>query len=209
MDATTFRVRQVGWAIVGFGAALIIVVSSRPATPLTGLLLAGAPLLAFLIVEQQLATKSAARQKRLFHELPVVSEQLAMLFGAGYSLRAAINRLASRGTGVCAEDLRVVQQRIGQGVSETTALREWAATAQVPALDRLVAVLALNRETTDLGGLVSEEARAVRKDVQRQLTETMERRAQQVWIPVTVATLIPGVIFLSIPFIEALRQFAG
>jgi hypothetical protein len=37
----------------------------------------------------------------------------------------------------------------------------------------------------------------------------MERRSQQVWIPVTVATLVPGVIFLSIPFIEALRQFGG
>ena len=132
-----------------------------------------------------------------------------MLLGAGYSLRAAVNRLASRGTGVCAEDLRIVQQRMGQGVSENAALREWAAIAQVPALDRLVAVLGLNRETSDLGRLVSEEAKAVRKDVQRQLTETMERRAQQVWIPVTVATLIPGVIFLSIPFIEALRQFAG
>jgi hypothetical protein len=36
----------------------------------------------------------------------------------------------------------------------------------------------------------------------------MERRGQQVWIPVTVATLIPGVIFLSIPFIEALRLFS-
>ena len=41
------------------------------------------------------------------------------------------------------------------------------------------------------------------------LVETMERRSQQVWIPVTVATLVPGVIFLSIPFIEALRQFTG
>ena len=37
----------------------------------------------------------------------------------------------------------------------------------------------------------------------------MEKRSQQVWIPVTVATLIPGVIFLSIPFIEALSLFSG
>ena len=37
----------------------------------------------------------------------------------------------------------------------------------------------------------------------------MERRGQQVWIPVTVAALVPGAIFLAIPFIEALRLFAG
>ena len=81
--------------------------------------------------------------------------------------------------------------------------------ARVPALDWLVAVLALNREAGDLGRLVSEEARAIRRDAQRQLTETMERREQQVWVPVTVATLVPGVVFLSIPFIEALRLFSG
>jgi hypothetical protein len=45
--------------------------------------------------------------------------------------------------------------------------------------------------------------------VQRDLLEALERRAQQVWVPVTVATLVPGVIFLSIPFIAALRQFSG
>ena len=37
----------------------------------------------------------------------------------------------------------------------------------------------------------------------------MERRGQQVWVPVTVATLLPGVIFLAIPFIEALKAFSA
>jgi hypothetical protein len=45
--------------------------------------------------------------------------------------------------------------------------------------------------------------------VQRELIETAERRSQQVWIPVTVATLVPGVIFIAIPFIEALRYFGS
>jgi tight adherence protein C len=65
----------------------------------------------------------------------------------------------------------------------------------------------LNREAGDLGRLVSEEARSIRRDVHRELLETVERRGQQVWIPVTVATLVPGVIFLAIPFIEAMRLF--
>ena len=42
-----------------------------------------------------------------------------------------------------------------------------------------------------------------------QLIETIERRGQQVWIPVTVAALVPGVIFLAVPFIDALRLFAN
>jgi hypothetical protein len=79
----------------------------------------------------------------------------------------------------------------------------------VDALDRLVAVIALNVDASDLGRLVSDEARAIRRDVQRDLVQIMERRGQQVWVPVTVATLVPGVIFLAIPFVEALRLFAG
>jgi Flp pilus assembly protein TadB len=209
MDVTGFRVRQVGWAAAGFGFGLVATAAIRPAIPLAFLLLAGAPILAFLIVEQQLATQSAAWQRRLFLELPVVAEQLAMLLSAGYSMGAALNRLAERGTGACTRDLQRVRGRIRQGLTEVEALREWAAVAGVPALDRLVPVLALNREASDLGRLVSNEARAIRRDVQREVVEAMERRSQQVWIPVTVATLVPGVIFLSIPFIEALRQFAG
>ncbi len=86
---------------------------------------------------------------------------------------------------------------------------EWAELAGVDALDRLVAVLALNSQAGDLGRLVSDEARAIRREVQRELIEQIERRAQQVWVPVTVATLVPGAVLLAVPFIEALRLFSS
>ena len=70
-------------------------------------------------------------------------------------------------------------------------------------------VLALNDDAGDIGRLLSEEARSIRAAVHRELIETIERRGQQVWIPVTVATLVPGVIFLAVPFIEALQVFSG
>ena len=57
---------------------------------------------AFLVVEQQLATASDRWKRRVFLELPVLSEQLGMLIGAGYSLGSALNRLAARGSGACA-----------------------------------------------------------------------------------------------------------
>jgi Flp pilus assembly protein TadB len=209
LDVATFRLREVGRMAGALGAASLLVLVVQPPAVVALLFLVGGPLLAFLLLEQQLATASERRQRRLFLELPVVAEQLAMLLSAGYSLGSALARLGARGSGVAAEDLRVVVGRIRQGLSEVEALREWAALAGVPALDRLVPVLALNREAADLGRLVSEEARAIRRDVHRELVETMERRSQSVWIPVTVATLVPGVIFLAIPFIEALRLFAG
>ena len=209
LDVTAFRVRQVGWSVAAVGVAALVSLALRPSPTVTLLVLLGAPVLAFLALEHQLARASARWQRRLFLELPVVSEQLAMLLSAGFSLGSALNRLASRGEGACAADLQRVAGRIRQGLSEVDALREWADVARVGAVDRLVPVLALNREAGDLGRLISDEARGIRRDVQRELVATMERRDQQVWIPVTVATLVPGVIFLSIPFLEALSQFSG
>ena len=209
LDPTAFRIRQIGYALLAFGLAAVASLGFRPPAPIALLFLAGAPLLAFLLLEQQLAAASKAWQRRVFLELPVIAEQLAMLLSAGYSLTAAMNRVARRGHGACARDLARVRRRIRQGLSETDALREWGAVVQVDAVDRLIPVLALNREASDLGRLLSEEARSIRRDVQRELTELVERRGQQVWIPVTVATLLPGVIFLSVPFISALQLFAG
>ena len=96
-----------------------------------------------------------------------------------------------------------------QGLSEVDALREWSELADVDELDRLVSVLALNREAADLGRLVAEEARSIRREAQRELIETIERRNQQVWIPVTVAALIPGVLLMGVPFIDALTLFGA
>ena len=209
LDVTTFRVRQVGWSIAALGAGAGLAVLIRPPAAVTLLFVLGAPVLAFLVLEQLVASASAAWQRRLFLELPVVTEQIGMLLSAGYSLGAALNRVASRGSGACARDLARVCARMRHGLTEVEALREWAALARVDALDRLVAVLALNREAGDLGRLTSDEARSIRREVQRRTVETIERRAQQVWIPVTVATLVPGVIFLAVPFIEAMRLFSG
>lgn len=209
LDVTGFRVRQLGWAVVAVAVAVPGAMALRlPPVPALAFV-AGAALLAFLVPEQQLASASQRWQRRLLLELPVVSEQLGMLLGAGYSLGASLDRVGRRGRGVCATDLRGVTGRSRQGVPVDIALREWAEVARVPALDRLVAVLALNRETGDLGRLISDEARAIRHEVQRGAVAIMERRAQQVWVPVTVATLVPGVIFLSVPFVEALRLFSG
>ena len=208
-DVTGFRVRQLGWSVAGFGIGTLLAVALGPPAPIALLFILSGPLLGFLVPEQQVASASDAWRRRLTLELPVVAEQLAMLLSAGYSLGAALNRLAARGGGNVSRDLARVCGRIRQGLTEIEALREWAEVADVEALHRLLPILGLNREASDLGRLISEEARSIRKDTQRRLIETAERRAQQVWIPVTVAALVPGVIFLVVPFLEALRLFAA
>lgn len=209
MDAAAFRTRQMAIAVVAMVVAAVVAGVFRPAPALSLFLVVGAPLTAFLVVEQRLASASEKWQRGLANELPVVSEQLAMLLNAGYSLGSALARIAGSGQGCIATDLKTVVNRVRQGVSESQALREWAEVARVDSVHRLVAVLALNTEATDLGRLVSAESRSARRDLHRRTLEVIERRAQQVWVPVTVATLVPGVILLAVPFLAALKLFSN
>lgn len=209
LDPTAFRLRQLGWAAAAFVVAALLCIATTPPFAFILLLTLGSPVLAFLIIESQLARRSNAWKRSLVLELPIVSEQMGMLLSAGYSLGAALQRLSRRSDGAVAQDLQRVVNRITHGIDENAALREWAATADVPAVGRLVGVLALNRDAGDLGHLITQEARAVRAEVHRELVETIEKRGQQVWIPVTVATLVPGLLFLAVPFTEALRLFTA
>lgn len=208
LDPTDLRVRQLSWSALAFVVAAAASVALGLHNGLGSLLALGAPLLTFLLVEQHVAAASSRWQRRLLLELPVVSEQIGMLLTAGYSLGAALDRITERGSGACSHDLSRVAERVRQGLSEVDALREWADLADVAAVHRLVGILALNRDTGDLGHLIADEARAIRREVQRQLAAQIDRRAQQVWIPVTVATLVPGTLFLAVPFLEAMRLYA-
>jgi Flp pilus assembly protein TadB len=209
LDTPSFRLRQLGWCLASLlGTVTVVVVLEVPPLVAAVAVLAS-PVLAFLAVEQRLAERCRHRQRRLFLELPVVSEQIGMLLGAGYSLGGAMGRVGERGRGACAEDLRHVRGRIQHGLSEIDALREWAELADVDAVHRLVGVLALNHDMGDLGQLITEEARQIRQEVHRETLELIERRSEQVWIPVTVATLLPGVLFLAVPFIEAMKLFSS
>ena len=208
IDASGFRVRQVGWALGSLSVVLIIGIALTLPAPVVLFGALGAPLLAFLLVEQQLANASDRWKERTFQELPVVSEQIAMLLGSGFSLGAALQRISERGTGVVAQDLTLVIGRIRQGTSEQAALEEWSEVVDVPAVERLVSILALNKESGDLGNLVATEARNVRADAHRRLIEQIEKKTQQVWIPVTVAALVPGIILMMIPFVRALSAFS-
>jgi tight adherence protein C len=209
LDVTAVRTRQLAWSGVGLAVGVVATQAISVPAAAAAVLVVGSPLLAFLVVEQRVGAASRRWQERTFLELPVITEQLGMLLAAGYSLGSALGQLAARGQGTCHADLRIVCARMQQGLSEVEALREWADRVQVTEVDRLVDVLSLNREAGDLGRLISEEARSNRREVQRRALEVIERRGQQVWIPVTVAALVPGVLFIAVPFIEALRLFSG
>ncbi len=207
MGLQAFRTRQVGAALAAFAiAALAATILPLPQVLLLMTLLL-APASAFVYAELRLNAASANWQRRLENELAVIAEQLGILLGSGASLGSAITRLAQRSHGAAAADLSRVSARVSQGVALTTALQEWDTIASTPAVRRLIRVLCLHSTEPDLASLVAAEAEVMRADSHRKLISALERREQQVWMPVTVAALVPGVILLGVPFIEALRLF--
>jgi len=208
-DLRRFRTRQAVWAVASTTAAVSLAAAAGAAWWMLFPIGVGAAVLSWLTVEQKVVAASERWQRALGAELPLVAEQLGMLLSSGYSLNGAIARVAERGRGVSGTAMAGVHRRIRQGIGEVDALRELADLAGVPAVDRLVGVLALNRESNDLGPLIAAEARAARLSVHRDLLASIERRGQIVWIPVTVATLVPGVIFMAVPFVDAIRSLTG
>ena len=49
----------------------------------------------------------------------------------------------------------------------------------------------------------------MRAEHHRALLESIARRSQLVWVPVTVATLVPGLVVLAVPFASAMAQITG
>ncbi|MCC5954217.1 MAG: type II secretion system F family protein [Acidimicrobiia bacterium] len=208
LDGAAFRVRQVGtcFAALLVAGALLPLSGLPPAVAVVAII--GAPVACFVAWEQHLSAVAAAHRRGIVAELPVVAEHLALLLASGWSLAGAIDRIGQRAHGLVAAELRSVTARIHHGLATTNALAEWAASSRVDELDRLVRVLSLDNAGTDTSALVSAEASLLRDEAHRRLIEDLERRAQQVWIPVTVAALVPGTALLAVPFVDALSTFA-
>jgi tight adherence protein C len=209
LAAEQFRLQQVTAGICALVGGALVATLVQPPLILVGLVVLAPPLVAVLGFEQWLIAKVDAHKQRVLDELPVVSEQLSILLNAGFSLGVGLQRVADRTNGTAKTHLQQVCARMSQGVGTEVALGEWAAALDIAELNQLTKVLCLGPQTADLGKLVSGETRLLREESQRRLMEQIEKRSQQVWIPVTVATLIPGVIFLIIPFLQALQLFSA
>ena len=98
-----FRVEQVLWGVVSFGAtaALSLVVALRsPGRTVPLLVLCTVALvLGVLLRENRLTGQVAERERRILTEFPTVAEMLALAVGAGEGPVAALDRVVTRSRG--------------------------------------------------------------------------------------------------------------
>lgn len=207
--ARRFRARQMGLSLVALVTSAVAAGAFAPSPSIAILMTLGLPLLVFLVIEQGLERRAKRWAATTDLELAVVEEQMAMLLSAGFSLNSVLARISERGRGCVAQDLRRALNRVAQGSTQAQALGEWADLSGSEGVKRLARTLSLHSDSADLARLVSAEARQVRRDLHTRTLARLDRRSEQVWIPVTVAALVPGTILLAVPFLDALRIFAN
>jgi tight adherence protein C len=176
---------KVGLALstAGLGALLV---AGKPG-PVEIVLVLAAVLGAYHLPEAALWGRAQERQQAIARQLPDVLDQMTIAVEAGLGFEAALNRAASTGRGVLAEELVRTVQDVAVGRPRRAAYDALAARTQVPDLKRFVG--AVNQADTygvpiaDVLRVQADEARAKRR-----------QRAEEQAMKVPVKVVFPLVV---------------
>lgn len=198
-------------ASAGAGLLLGLLLSTATAStplrlllPILGAALGG--LAPFGLLEQRASRRQAERTAAF----PLLVEHLAMLAGHGFALPEAFWRLERRWRGTTiGEDLGALCRRMSQGAEPAVAVADWADAHRFPPAARLADALAATATSSDCERVLWQLGRAERERTLAELVRRFQVREQQVWIPVTVAALVPGMLLLVLPFARALHALGA
>lgn len=209
----SFRARQLGWAVTGFGTGCVLVVilalTGRMTPPVAVLpvLVGGAGAVA---VDLMLTARVKARLSRLSDELPTTLEFLALCLSAGEGFLDALRRVASIGSGELTHELRQVVLAVGTGSPLADALSEMSARLRLPGLSRAVdQVIAALEHGAPLAGVLHSQAADAREDAKRVLIEQAGRREIYMMLPLVFLILPLSVLFAVFPGLFILRLGLG
>lgn len=210
LTPTAFRSRQLGWALAAAagGAAMAI------ALALTGRANMGSiavPILAAVTVvllwEWLLSKRVAKRSARIADELPVTLEFLALCLSAGESLRDALERISTVGSGEVARELRYGLLRTETGENLTVTLvgiaRRLDVTSFTRAVDHLTAALERGAPLVQVLHAQADDARGIAK---QRLMESAGRKEILMLLPLVFFILPLSILFAVYPGIYMLRS---
>ncbi len=201
--------RQLAYLLVAVGTAVATglalgLVSSRVAT--ATLALSG--VIAGLIVAHAL-NQGAARVRAIDASMPAEIEKLAVYLAGGYSLVGALSRIAERSKSPCTEIFEAVARSMRGGGALSDALAAAQEGSSIPSLTRLTKVLEGALYGADLVKAARNEAASQREDLHRRALAEMEKNSQKVWIPITIAALVPGIVLIFVPFVAVMKAVTG
>lgn len=205
-----FRVEQVLWGLVSFGAtaAVSVLLALRsPGRTLPLLVLcAVAFVVGVLLRENRLSAQVAERERRVLAEFPTVAELLALAVGAGEGPVTALDRVVTRSRGELSADLGAVLADIRTGSSVSTALDGLARRSGLPVVARFAEGMAVAIERgTPLAGVLHAQAADVREAGRRALIESGARKEILMMVPVVFLVLPVTVVFAFWPGVVGLH----
>jgi tight adherence protein C len=205
-----FRVEQVLWGLVGFGAtaavSLLVALRSPGRTLPLLVLCAVAFALGVLLRENRLTAQVAERERRILAEFPTVAELLALAVGAGEGPVSALDRVVTRSTGELSADLGAVLADIRTGTPVAAALDALARRSGLPVVARFAEGMAVAIERgTPLAGVLHAQAADVREAGRRALIESGARKEIVMMVPVVFLVLPVTVVFAFWPGVVGLH----
>jgi Flp pilus assembly protein TadB len=136
-------------------------------------------------------------------------ELTSILVNSGRSVNSALLRATQDERHPWAPFLRTALSAADRGGVIGEELLKLAHVIDIPNFERFAELIHLHINTPELGQLLHAELVTLRRNRHLQLIETLEIRSQLVWIPVSIAILIPGTILLAIPLINSLKFFSA
>lgn len=201
-----FRVEQVVWGLLGFGAvaAYGLLDSARGATAGSVVQLLVLCVLGFaagvVLRDQRLTAQVRRRERAVLLEFPTVAELLALAVAAGEGPVAALGRVVARTSGPLADDLGAVLAVVRTGTPVSEAFDGLAARTGVPLVARFAEGIAVAVERgTPLADILHAQAADVREAGRRELIESAARREVLMMIPVVFLVLPVTVVFAFWP----------
>jgi tight adherence protein C len=210
MTVHDFRIEQVLWGLLAFGAAaglsLLVALRSPGRTVALLVLCAVAFVLGVLLRENRLTAQVTERERRILVEFPTVAELLALAVGAGEGPMAALDRVVTRSRGELSADLGAVLAEIRTGTPVTAALDALARRSGLPVVSRFAEGMAVAIERgTPLAGVLHAQASDVREAGRRALIEAGARKEIAMMVPVVFLVLPVTVVFAFWPGVVGLH----
>ncbi|GAA1944081.1 type II secretion system F family protein [Nocardioides hwasunensis] len=205
-----FRIEQVVWGLVGFGAASAITLL-RALSGVGGI----ASAIVFcglgfvcgvLLRDNRLSSQVKDRERQILVEFPTIAELLALSVAAGESPVSALDRVVRRSRGALSQELGHVLARIRTGEPVGAAFESLARTTGLPIVARFATGVTVATERgTPLADVLHAQAADVREAGRRLLIETAARKEIAMMAPVVFFVLPVTILFAFYPGVLGLR----
>lgn len=210
MSVHRFRTEQLGWAIAGAGAGILLSTLAATNRPLAPAMIVAAPVTGAILgaIARDAALKRAARARlaRISAEMPTVLEFLSLSLSAGEGIFESLRRVGRVSSGELSREFRQVAGAVQTGIPMSSALAELAGRVDLPALTRCVEQLAAALERgSPLAEVLRAQAQDARDVAKRTLLETAGRKEVAMLVPLVFLILPLSILFAIFPGVFVLQ----